>query len=146
MAVPWSIWAYHDSGPLGTMALSSARHSFGTNRGHRRLMKSSRAVKCRLPPLLMSSPRLSPPKRSPPPRRIREFRRGKDMVQGVRGGTGREVVRTICLAQCSRETLSMNVFQIQDVSRNKHNDTSIGAARLPLPPLPFPPPPRSSRP
>ena len=32
------------------------------------LMKSSRAVRCRFPPLLMSSPRLSPPKRSPPPR------------------------------------------------------------------------------
>ena len=29
------------------------------------LMKSSRAVKCRFPPLLMSSPRVSPPKRSP---------------------------------------------------------------------------------
>ena len=33
-----------------------------------RLMNSSRAVRWRFPPLLMSSPRLSPPKRSPPPR------------------------------------------------------------------------------
>ena len=37
-----------------------------------RLMNSSRAVRWRFPPLLMSSPRLSPPKRSPPPGTARD--------------------------------------------------------------------------